>query len=178
MFQFPAFALAGLCIRPGVTGGCPAAFPHSEIPGSTPVCRLPGAYRRLPRPSSPLDAKTSTMHPSELGHRPRPPTRPPGSGKRVGRGAASSRWQRPRRLLLSGGALFSLFAEKVPDDNPPDGKHSVGDPTPGTVMGPLEPAGTRAMQGRVSFGDQRPSRARTARRNVAAAADEPGPLGP
>ena len=80
MFQFPAFAPAGLCIRPGVTAGCAAAFPHSEIPGSTPVCRLPGAYRRLPRPSSPLDAKTSTMHPSELGHRPRPPTLTPGAG--------------------------------------------------------------------------------------------------
>ena len=63
MFQFPAFALAGLYIQPGVTGGCPAAFPHSEIPGSTLVCQLPGAYRRLPRPSSPLDAKTSTVHP-------------------------------------------------------------------------------------------------------------------
>ena len=40
-----------------------AAFPHSEISGSTPDCRLPGAYRRLQRPSSPLDAKTSTTHP-------------------------------------------------------------------------------------------------------------------
>jgi hypothetical protein len=34
-----------------------------EGPGSTLVCQLPGAYRRLPRLSSPLDAKTSTMHP-------------------------------------------------------------------------------------------------------------------
>ena len=33
-----------------------AGFPHSEIPGSRLVCQLPGAYRRLPRPSSPLDA--------------------------------------------------------------------------------------------------------------------------
>jgi hypothetical protein len=41
----------------------PAAFPHSEIPGSSPVCRLPETYRRLPRLSSPLDAKTSTIHP-------------------------------------------------------------------------------------------------------------------
>ena len=38
-------------------------FPHSEILGSTLVCQLPEAYRRLPRLSSPLDAKTSTMHP-------------------------------------------------------------------------------------------------------------------
>ena len=36
-------------------------FPHSEIPGSKLVCQLPEAYRRLPRPSSPVAAKASTM---------------------------------------------------------------------------------------------------------------------
>ena len=35
-------------------------FPHSEIPGSKPVSRLPEAYRKLQRPSSPLAAKAST----------------------------------------------------------------------------------------------------------------------
>jgi hypothetical protein len=39
------------------------AFPHSDISGSMLVCQLPGAYRRLPRLSSPLDAKASTTHP-------------------------------------------------------------------------------------------------------------------
>src|SRR6476660_439398 len=63
MFQFPAFAPAGLCIQAGVTAGRAVRFPDSDIPGSTLVCQLPGAYRRLPRPSSPLDAKTSTVHP-------------------------------------------------------------------------------------------------------------------
>ena len=63
MFQFPAFALPTLCVRVGVTAGHAAEFPHSEIPGSTLVCQLPRAYRRLPRLSSPLDAKTSTLHP-------------------------------------------------------------------------------------------------------------------
>ena len=63
MFQFPAFALTRLCIQRAVTEGRSAAFPHSEILGSTPDCRLPEAYRRLPRLSSPLDAKTSTIHP-------------------------------------------------------------------------------------------------------------------
>ena len=63
MFQFPAFALTALCVQAAVTDGCSAGFPHSEIFGSTPVCRLPEAYRRLPRLSSPLDAKTSTIHP-------------------------------------------------------------------------------------------------------------------
>jgi hypothetical protein len=38
-------------------------FPHSEISGSKSGCRLAGAYRRLPRLSSPLDAKASTTHP-------------------------------------------------------------------------------------------------------------------
>src|ERR1700752_4868886 len=37
-----------------------AGFPHSEISGSKPICRLPAAYRRLPRPSSPVIAKAST----------------------------------------------------------------------------------------------------------------------
>jgi hypothetical protein len=40
-----------------------ARFPHSEIPGSKSGCRLPEAYRRLPRPSSAPDAKTSTVCP-------------------------------------------------------------------------------------------------------------------
>ena len=38
-----------------------AGFPHSEILGSTPGCRLPEAYRRLQRPSSAPGAKTSTV---------------------------------------------------------------------------------------------------------------------
>ena len=36
-------------------------FPHSEISGSKSVCRLPEAFRRLQRPSSPLTAKASTV---------------------------------------------------------------------------------------------------------------------
>ena len=41
-------------------------FPHSDIPGSKLVYQLPWAYRRFPRPSSPLDAKTSTTCPCSL----------------------------------------------------------------------------------------------------------------
>src|SRR5215218_7381381 len=44
----------------------PAGFPHSDTPGSTLGCQLPRAYRRLQRPSSALDAKASTMCPSQL----------------------------------------------------------------------------------------------------------------
>ncbi len=35
-------------------------FPHSDISGSKFVCQLPEAFRRLPRPSSPVIAKAST----------------------------------------------------------------------------------------------------------------------
>jgi hypothetical protein len=38
-------------------------FPHSEISGSSLICQLPRAFRRLSRPSSLLDAKASTMYP-------------------------------------------------------------------------------------------------------------------
>ena len=49
---------SGMDIRPKADG-----FPHSEIPGSQLGCQLPWAYRRLQRPSSPLDAKSSTARP-------------------------------------------------------------------------------------------------------------------
>ncbi len=45
-----------------------AGFPHSEILGSQPGYRLPEAYRRFQRPSSPLDAKTFTVSPCWLAH--------------------------------------------------------------------------------------------------------------
>jgi hypothetical protein len=43
-----------------------AGLPHSETPGSKSGCRLPEAYRRLPRPSSAPDAKASTVCPKKL----------------------------------------------------------------------------------------------------------------
>ena len=43
-------------------------FPHSEILGSKPVCRLPEAYRRLPRLSSPVVAKAFTVCAYSLDH--------------------------------------------------------------------------------------------------------------
>src|SRR6266496_1551126 len=45
-----------------------ARLPHSETPGSKSGCRLPEAYRRLPRPSSAPDAKASTVRPQKLEH--------------------------------------------------------------------------------------------------------------
>ena len=63
MFQFPQFAVTRLWIHP-------ATIPHDRdqvAPFGNPridVCvRLPGAYRSLPRPSSPADAKASTVYP-------------------------------------------------------------------------------------------------------------------
>ena len=63
MFQFPGFA--SLSGWPAIT---PAGLPHSDTPGSKPAWRLPGAFRSPPRPSSPLDAKASTVRPSQLDH--------------------------------------------------------------------------------------------------------------
>ena len=57
--------------RPGTT---PARFPHSDTPGSPLACQLPEAYRRLPRPSSALDAQASTERPAHTQHTPPRPT--------------------------------------------------------------------------------------------------------
>ena len=77
MFQFPRFALKTLCIQ--VINNCftpllitqkcnnnkvSVGLPHSEIFGYSVYSRLPKAYRRVSRPSSPLTAKASTKRPS------------------------------------------------------------------------------------------------------------------
>ena len=52
MFHFPPLAPTDLCIQSAVLGYCPSGFPHSEIPGSKPVCgspRLIAAYHVLHR---------------------------------------------------------------------------------------------------------------------------------
>ena len=66
MFQFPGFAshAYGFSVRYRLRGG----LPHSEIAGSKLVCQLPGAYRRLPRPSSPSTAKASAICAYSLDH--------------------------------------------------------------------------------------------------------------
>ena len=63
MCHFPPFRLTRLWIQRAVTEGYSVGFPHSEIPGSSACLQLPGAYRSLPRPSSPTDAKASTVRP-------------------------------------------------------------------------------------------------------------------
>jgi hypothetical protein len=52
MVHFPGFARTRLCIQRAVTWFYQIGFPHSEIPGSKPVCGSPGliaAYRVLHR---------------------------------------------------------------------------------------------------------------------------------
>jgi hypothetical protein len=66
MFQFPTFASGGYVFTDGFRDMTPGGFPHSDILGSKPVWRLPEAFRSLPRPSSPLVAKASTMCPYVL----------------------------------------------------------------------------------------------------------------
>jgi hypothetical protein len=63
MVHFPGFARTCLCIQQAVLRFYPSGFPHSDIPGYNACLRLPGAYRSLPRPSSPSSAKASTMRP-------------------------------------------------------------------------------------------------------------------
>ena len=56
MFQFPRCASIRLCVQRMVTGLHPVGLPHSEIPGSKPVCgspRLIAACRVLLRPRAP-----------------------------------------------------------------------------------------------------------------------------
>jgi hypothetical protein len=55
MFQFPGLAP----LR--VTGLAPSRVSPFGHPGITACVQLPQAYRSLPRPSSPLDAKASTV---------------------------------------------------------------------------------------------------------------------
>ncbi len=64
MFQFAAFASRPYGFRSGYS--LRSGFPHSDICGSKLVCQLPAAFRRLPRPSSPVIAKASTTCTSSL----------------------------------------------------------------------------------------------------------------
>ena len=53
--------LRTLCIQMRILD-CSSEFPHSDIRGSMFACQLPTAFRRLPRPSSPVIAKASTTY--------------------------------------------------------------------------------------------------------------------
>ena len=63
----PRVRLVHLCVQCTIANKL-AGFPHSDIPGSKSVCRLPEAYRRLRRPSSPSAAKAFTRCACSLDH--------------------------------------------------------------------------------------------------------------
>ena len=58
IFQFPGFASSAYVFSTGYPCGWVSPFGHRRI---KVCCRLPDAFRRLPRPSSPLTAKASTV---------------------------------------------------------------------------------------------------------------------
>jgi hypothetical protein len=60
-FSSPTYLLTPYGFRRGYRRITTGGFPHSEISGSKPVRRLPGAYRSLPRPSSAPDTKAFTV---------------------------------------------------------------------------------------------------------------------
>ncbi len=63
MFQFPRFAHYPYVFRIAFYTIPCRGFPHSDISGSKVACHLPGAFRRLRRPSSPYCTKASTVRP-------------------------------------------------------------------------------------------------------------------
>jgi hypothetical protein len=63
MVHFPGFALSCLSIQQVVLEVLSSGFPHSDISGYCACVRLPEAFRSLPRPSSPVSAKASTVRP-------------------------------------------------------------------------------------------------------------------
>ena len=63
MVHFPPFASTELCIHSGMTRHDPCRVSSFGDPRIKACLRLPVAYRSLPRPSSPLRPKASTMRP-------------------------------------------------------------------------------------------------------------------
>ena len=63
MVHFPWLASLGLCVHPRMAEHDPRRVSPFGHPRIKACLRLPEAYRSLPRPSSPLCAKASTVHP-------------------------------------------------------------------------------------------------------------------
>ena len=63
MVHFPWLASPRLCVHLGMTEHDPRRVPPFGHPRIKACLQLPEAYRSLPRPSSPLCAKASTVHP-------------------------------------------------------------------------------------------------------------------
>jgi hypothetical protein len=63
MVHFPSLALSNLCVQSESDQVLPGRVAPFGIPRIKACLRLPEDYRSLPRPSSPLCAKASTVHP-------------------------------------------------------------------------------------------------------------------
>ncbi len=63
MVHFSRLASMELCVHSTMTGHDPCRVSPFGHPRIRACLRLPEAYRSLPRPSSPLCAKASTVHP-------------------------------------------------------------------------------------------------------------------
>ena len=61
MFQFPRLPSPGLCVQPEDAAGLPQQVSLFGYPRINACTRLPEAFRSVPRPSSALDAKASTV---------------------------------------------------------------------------------------------------------------------
>ncbi len=68
MFQFARLAPHALCIQAWVRAHYHAWVSPFGHRGINACCQLPRAFRRLPRPSSPLTAKASTVDAYSLDH--------------------------------------------------------------------------------------------------------------
>ena len=139
----------------------PAGLPHSDTPGSQLGCQLPRAYRRLQRPSSALDAKASTMCPSQLvsqtlnkNHKdtqPHPPTINKGQGhykKHSDNTPTPPPRHKPRgrRTRLSSDARVHYPLTKHPTHQPPTPDTTVRDRRRGHTRTPTPGRASRAPQ--------------------------------
>src|SRR5690349_19889138 len=112
--------------------------------------RLPGAFRSVPRPSSPLDAKASTRCPSLA--RPAPAAGPPGTARRIpmpdagaSRGTTGARQSaRPRGPGGPGGRLARRHHTMSEETAPPTRRRA----------GPARPGAGRVPEA----ADRRPTR--------------------
>ena len=109
----PRVRFALLCVQSAIAIEM-AGFPHSEIPGSKSVCRLPEAYRRLRRPSSPSAAKASTECACSLDHM----TEATQAGTQGAARAALAVWPEHRRITRARRRPASLRTQRDGHNSP------------------------------------------------------------
>jgi hypothetical protein len=126
-----------------------AGFPHSDICGSKLVCQLPAAFRRLPRPSSPVIAKASTactysLDPITVNAPPLPPAWHP-------RSQALTRLVAPRLPLLSGDVSIQSYNPVDPARIPQPHLPTQAAPFARAQAHPRRQIEVRAIQPRIAY---------------------------